>query len=311
MKLKFSENPDYQRYEQLLIKTSELIARGEGDSEEADAVREQMDLPWYRLSEDEQTRLRGLSGDLYMLQNEEVLQSPLLSFDDFIEQLKEAREWNDWGTMLGILRRRPPRVFKEAAALLRAQAYDGLGHPNPALLFLDFAHRENKSDSGYRAVRMLMAASANRFGEIMPEAELIVRSGGKDVWLIVAAADVMLQWVISLAGDSKNAALQRIITALNSQWNAQSHGATPMFLIACAHLIRAVALWEVGQEEEALAALDAAIEVDPGDRFLQKIREDIRRHQTPELGGLSIVQALNHRRDLLRRELQPEPKVAA
>jgi hypothetical protein len=311
MKPKFSENPDYRRYEQLLIRTHELIARGEGDSEEADAVREAMDAPWYRLSEAEQIRLRGLSGDLYMLQDEEVLQTPLLSLDDCIQRLIEAREWNDWGAVLGLLRHRPPAIFNETTALLRAQAYDGLGHPNAALLFLDFAHRAHRSDSGYRAVRMLMAASAGHFEEIIPEADRIVQTGEKDVWLLVAATDVILQRAGTLIGDAKSTAYHRILAALNLTCNSNANGVAPMFLLVCAHLIRAVALWELGQESEALAALDAAVDIDPGDRFLQKIRDDVRKQQTSETGGLSIVQALNHRRDLLRRELQSSPKIAA
>lgn len=36
----------------------------ENESEEADRLREHMDAPWYRLSDEEQFQMRKLSGDL-------------------------------------------------------------------------------------------------------------------------------------------------------------------------------------------------------------------------------------------------------
>ena len=45
MRGKFADNPDYRKYERLLIDLHHLIADGKGDSDAADAVRDEMDQP--------------------------------------------------------------------------------------------------------------------------------------------------------------------------------------------------------------------------------------------------------------------------
>ena len=57
----FADNPDYVRYKRLLIELHQLIADGKGDDEEAEAVRDQMDTPWYRLSSEETDHIGSLS----------------------------------------------------------------------------------------------------------------------------------------------------------------------------------------------------------------------------------------------------------
>ena len=58
---KFSGSPDYVTYERLLVEIDRLIADGKGDNEEAEAVRDQMDTPWYRLSSEETDHIGSLS----------------------------------------------------------------------------------------------------------------------------------------------------------------------------------------------------------------------------------------------------------
>ncbi len=47
------ENHDAQLYERLLQQFDDLIASGRGDDPEADAIRDQMDGPWTRLTHEE------------------------------------------------------------------------------------------------------------------------------------------------------------------------------------------------------------------------------------------------------------------
>jgi DNA-binding NarL/FixJ family response regulator len=49
----FDDNPHYVRYVELLKRLHELVRAGEGESAEADDLREQMDAPWSHLSEEE------------------------------------------------------------------------------------------------------------------------------------------------------------------------------------------------------------------------------------------------------------------
>ena len=57
----FADNPDYVTYKRLLTELDRLIAEGKGDDEEAEAVRDRMDGPWYRLSSEEIEHIFGAS----------------------------------------------------------------------------------------------------------------------------------------------------------------------------------------------------------------------------------------------------------
>ncbi len=56
-----------QAYAQLLLNLHELIQQGKGDCDEAEAVADEMDAPWYAMTEKEQDRMRGLAADLNTL----------------------------------------------------------------------------------------------------------------------------------------------------------------------------------------------------------------------------------------------------
>jgi hypothetical protein len=54
----------YIEYTRLLRQLHALIRRGEGDTEEADELRDAMDEPWSRLTEQELVLVRSLGADL-------------------------------------------------------------------------------------------------------------------------------------------------------------------------------------------------------------------------------------------------------
>lgn len=59
----------FDKFVALLRRLHGLITQGQGqgDSDEADAIRDAMDGPWYELSTVEMERARGLAGDLNSL----------------------------------------------------------------------------------------------------------------------------------------------------------------------------------------------------------------------------------------------------
>lgn len=56
-------------YERLLHEIHRLIDRGEGDSEEAEELAEQMDAPWLAMTADEQSQMRELAARLNNLRD--------------------------------------------------------------------------------------------------------------------------------------------------------------------------------------------------------------------------------------------------
>src|SRR5690242_8348021 len=54
-------------YAQMLRESQALIDSGRGDSPEAEALADRMDVPWAAMTSKEQDRMEGLSIDLYAL----------------------------------------------------------------------------------------------------------------------------------------------------------------------------------------------------------------------------------------------------
>src|SRR6266566_2413562 len=122
MRARFWENPHFVQHESLLRRLHELMAAGKGDSDEADAVRDQMDVSWRALSREEIARLDGLSADLYMLEGEEVL-DPASAQGWTPERLgvELGSAWNqgEWEKVLSLLRNGPSFIPQDRIAYLR------------------------------------------------------------------------------------------------------------------------------------------------------------------------------------------------
>ncbi|MFN0054450.1 MAG: hypothetical protein ACKV0T_19920 [Planctomycetales bacterium] len=118
-----------------------LIAHGQGDSQEADALRDEMDGPWYRLSEAEQLRARGLSGDLYSLSDEETHPRDDTGKSVTPEELQSAWDVRDWDRVLELLRAPPGFLTRDQIAFLRGYCWREIGDPETALLFFQKAEQ--------------------------------------------------------------------------------------------------------------------------------------------------------------------------
>ncbi len=62
-----TSSPAALEYARLLRELHALFCQGKHEGEEADAIRDQMDAPWYAMRSEERERTRGLSEDLYAL----------------------------------------------------------------------------------------------------------------------------------------------------------------------------------------------------------------------------------------------------
>jgi hypothetical protein len=139
---RFADNPTYVEFERLLVRLNDLMAHSQGETEEADALREQMFDLRSGLDAEEQARLEGLSADLYMLQNDEVCEDSAATGhtpEEFAKLLKRACETQDWSLVLSHLRKGPVFLSREQIASLRGSCYKHLGHTEVAQLFADYA----------------------------------------------------------------------------------------------------------------------------------------------------------------------------
>jgi len=132
----FRENPYFEQYVDLLISLHDTMRRG--DEDEAERLREQMDAPGLHLSADEIQWVKGLSSDLYMLDDDESfrpLDRPRLQL---LSDIRAATESSNGDAVLQLLRR-ADFISPEHRAWFRSRAYEMLGYNNLALRFLSYA----------------------------------------------------------------------------------------------------------------------------------------------------------------------------
>src|SRR4051794_11423587 len=104
------ENPDYMKLVQVTRDVHRLHAAGRGESEEAEALLEDVYPAWGRLTSAEADRLNGLSADLYMLSDEEIFakaEPAARTREQFGLRLRAAWERHDWDEVLALLRTSP------------------------------------------------------------------------------------------------------------------------------------------------------------------------------------------------------------
>jgi len=181
----FSDNPDYFQYETLLKELHRFIAAGLGDSDEAEAVREDMDAPEQRLTQDEIMRLNGLSADLYMLQDDEVYEKHGETREELRASLKSALDRHDHEAILSLLRKGTPFLTTGQVAALRGRCYAALGHLETALLFMHYALRHEPEEAMHGMFIVGLLLQLNRTEDALAETQEYPRIGEKTLALAV------------------------------------------------------------------------------------------------------------------------------
>lgn len=136
--------PAYLDYTHLLRQLHALIRNGQGESDQADALREAMDEAWERLDASEIHRARQLSADLNTLNLEsqpatdEIQESSSQSRADLFILLMHAQKHGDWSKLLTD---HAEDLNPDFATILRALTWLDRGDRESALLFLSFVGR--------------------------------------------------------------------------------------------------------------------------------------------------------------------------
>ena len=128
-----SESPA-ERYVQLLLALYECIRSGRGDGDEAEAIRDQMDLPWRDLGARERRLVEGLAADL----SDSDKSPPSSSFEpdsSVLQQIRHAGQAQEWELVLDLVRRHADFSPPVEVARLRGVCWASLNFPSVAILF--------------------------------------------------------------------------------------------------------------------------------------------------------------------------------
>ena len=134
-------------YARLLRKNHDLIAQGKGDSPEAEALADRMDAPWYAMTADEQRRMRGLSADLYALQEGgpkriEMSSDQLAAWQRSAKEAKRQSASFEVDAALVFFREPIPSTLpRHIIPFLQAKCWEKLGDLDTAVVFMREAER--------------------------------------------------------------------------------------------------------------------------------------------------------------------------
>jgi tetratricopeptide (TPR) repeat protein len=155
---RFRDNPHYLQIADLLQDLHDLMGRGRGATDEADALREQMEVHWHNLTDEERSRMEGLSADLYTLEPDSPIvhpREPGIYTEELAADVRRARDAGGSDRILALLRSRPAEISADRAAALRALCYERLGERDVAIQFFEHAVRVSSRPDAY-AVSLLI-----------------------------------------------------------------------------------------------------------------------------------------------------------
>jgi tetratricopeptide (TPR) repeat protein len=136
-------------YARLLIDMHRLIGEGKGDSQEAEALADRMDAPWYAMTAKDQDRMRGLAADLNALREgapRRVDMSPeqRARWHHAAVEAHARSEFGDVDAVLKFLRQPvPAQLPPKVIPFLQANCWDKLGDLETALVFMKEADRQD------------------------------------------------------------------------------------------------------------------------------------------------------------------------
>jgi hypothetical protein len=158
----FTNNTQYVALVGLLRRLHFLIAEGKGETDEADAIRDEMEGPWADMNTDERERTRVLSADLYTLDDNPTTPCDSSAEADILRiELNRACEAHGWEAALDLLRQHPHALPAHEAACWRGRFWNELGDPDTAALFFKRAgkldpHKTKMYLAAFMQVMVLM-----------------------------------------------------------------------------------------------------------------------------------------------------------
>jgi len=162
------------------------------DSDEADAVRDLMDEPWRRLSEAEESRVGGLSADLYTIG---VDRSPPADVrEEHAIRLDQLRDAEDWDGILEFLREHEAALPPADVARLRGICWDRIGEPAVAAVFFHEAARIAPYEPINEVLELKALMAAGQREEAIERAKMIFFPGPhKSAIRLLGASSVLFR----------------------------------------------------------------------------------------------------------------------
>ena len=180
----------FAEYVSLLRRLHRLFTDGNGDSAEADALRNEMDAPWHELTEEERGTVSGLAADLNAIRRGAV--SSGKSREELLQEnepaLARAYQAGEWFEVLKHLRRLAATKKPADVSYLRGRAWSKLLDDETVLLFFQHAS-VLEPENGVIAYAAMQCLARVDFSEALQRAnEVLADPDNHGAEIVVVAA---------------------------------------------------------------------------------------------------------------------------
>ncbi|MBW3600336.1 MAG: hypothetical protein KY475_24090 [Planctomycetes bacterium] len=277
----------FSEYVRLLLQLHCLMSAGEGDTDETEEIRDQMDYPWPYLNTEQLDLVRGLSADLYTIgvdRDKTQAESPEELWKNW-KQVTRAVERHDWQTALTMLRVCEPYLPPPSVAAIRAACWAALEQFHVAIEFLKEVARLQPLSADDET---LLLNCLNRAGHLQEAESRVanIRHEETNPALLLAGAKVLSLRATQLDPASANrlrrSAIDMAERALTLAAEASpEQGCTVDRVAASLHL--ASNYEALGESQQARQACGEALRLEPGNLDALVLDAWLRHETDPEL----------------------------
>jgi tetratricopeptide (TPR) repeat protein len=263
----------YEEYVRLLRQLHQLWIEEQGESPQADALRDQMDVSWEKLTPEQREIIGGLASDLNCIRRGPV---PSGKSEEEVKRedepaLRLALKSKDWHATLTHLRRCAPYRRAEEVAYLRGRAWSELGDHETALLFFERAKELRPQNGNFAFVTLECLNRVDPERALQHCGEVLSDDTRRFPAEVVKAADIRFQATRALPEEQRREAMKELATVLERTLDRMrligEHVENPL-LFSIASVLAAFCHESQGDVDAARAILDQALELSPDDRDL-------------------------------------------
>lgn len=247
-----------------LVRLHRLIAKGSGDSEEADAVRDQMDHPWRKLTEEEVQLIDGLSADLYRI-HEPPIES-CTKDQAIVGPILAALKTEEWSRALDLVRTHEQQIPSAVSSFWRGICCAGLGLFSAAGEFFGHAASLYPLEPLFWTMWMDSLMSDHQEGAALNVADHAIRQSSAPEVLLKAASMMFLNAEIEVGSASDQLHRRAIETSekgLEALAGNEAKSGELRREVVNAHLHKAMSLARLGNLTAARDACKVALTLSP------------------------------------------------
>ncbi len=180
----------YVAYVRGLLRLHELDVAKSSESDDAEAVRDSLEVPWSLLSDSERERIRSLSADLYAISDPATTVAPTNESQQAIQEAMEARNEGRWDEALKLIRTWENHYEPGLIAYVRGSIWMEAGDNLTASVFFKHASDLHPDNENYRSMYLATLASADPDQALHVASEILQCSSDSSPQIVTKAAEI-------------------------------------------------------------------------------------------------------------------------